>query len=98
MRLFTDLPLEFLFPQGVGNSLLPITEQKVYLQLSLEFRIILDKAPNYQEGMRNWSFVLPERLQAYGLTREVWDRISSTGDKDENLQNYLRLLVTKIFQ
>lgn len=97
MRLYTDLPLEFLFPQGVSNSVLPITEQKVYLQLSLEFRIILNKATNYQDGMRNWVFILQERLQSYGLTKENWDRISAIGDQDQALQNYLELLISKIF-
>ena len=98
LRLYTDLPLEFLFPQGIPNSMLPVTEQKVYLQLSLEFRIILDKAPNYQEGMRNWTLILQERLQSYGITRETWDRISSIGDKDQGLQDYLKVLIRKIFQ
>ncbi len=97
IRLYTDLPLEFLFPQGVSNSILPITEQKVYLQLSLEFRIILNKAPNYQDGMRNWILILQERLQSYGLTRENWDRISSIGDQDPALQKYLDQLIGKIF-
>ena len=78
--------------------MLPVTEQKVYLQLSLEFRIILDKAPNYQEGMRNWTLILQERLQSYGITRETWDRISSIGDKDQGLQDYLKVLIRKIFQ
>ncbi len=97
IRLYTDLPLEFLFPQGVSNSILPITEQKVYLQLSLEFRIILNKAPNYQDGMRNWILILQERLQSYGLTRENWDRISSIGDQDPALQEYLDQLIGTIF-
>ena len=78
--------------------MLPVTEQKVYLQLSLEFRIILDKAPNYQDGMRNWTLILQERLQSYGITRETWDRISSIGDKDQSLQDYLKVLIRKIFQ
>ena len=77
--------------------ILPITEQKVYLQLSLEFRIILNKAPNYQDGMRNWILILQERLQSYGLTRENWDRISSIGDQDPALQKYLDQLIGKIF-
>ena len=98
IKLYTDLPLEFLFPQGTGNSQLPITEQKIYLQLSLEFRIILDKANNYQDGMKNWTVVLPERLQAYGLTREAWDRIASVADKDQGIQDYLKVLIRKIFQ
>ena len=98
LKLYTDLPLEFLFPRGVGESLLPVTEQKLYLQLSLEFRILLNKAPNYQDGMRNWNLVLPERLQAYGLTREVWDRISFQGDNDPKIQEQLKVLIKKIFQ
>jgi len=75
-----------------------VTEQKIYLQLSLEFRIIIDRATNYQDGMRNWTLVLPERLQSYGLTREVWDRISAQGDRDARLQEQLRILIRKIFQ
>ena len=96
-KLYTDLPLEFLFPSGVNGATLPITEQKVYLQLSLEFMIILNRSQDYQEGMRNWNSVLPERLHAYGLSREVWDRISFAGDRDEKLQEQIRIIVKKIF-
>lgn len=96
-KLYTDLPLEFLFPTGVDGASLPVTEQKVYLQLSLEFMIILNRSSDYQEGMRNWQAVLPERLQAYGLSREVWDRISFAGDRDVKLQEQIKILVKKIF-
>lgn len=97
VRLYTDLPLEFLFPQGTSSSALPITEQKIYLQLSLEFRIIQTRASSYEEGMRNWFLVLPERLQSYGLNMETWNRISYQGDQDQGLQEFLTKLVRKIF-
>ena len=93
----TDLPLEFLFPDGVRDSLLPITEQKLYLQLTLEFRIILNRSNNYQEGVQKWNLILPERLQSYGLTLDTWRRISSTGDQDQKLQEQLNWLVQRIF-
>jgi hypothetical protein len=97
IRMSTDLPLESIFPPSLTNSYLPVTEQRLYLQLSIEFRIILDRASSYQEGVRNWTLILPERLQEYGLNREIWDRIASLGDQDPNLQEQLKILVTKIF-
>lgn len=97
VRLYNNLPLEFLFPYGVSQSTLPVTEQKVYLQLSLEYLIIMNKAPNFQDGQRNWFTVLPERLQFYGLSRDVWDRISHDGDRDLKLQEELKKLMKKIF-
>lgn len=97
IQLFTDLPLEFLFPNGVDDSILPITEQKLYLQLSLEFRIILDRSSSFHEGMQRWSIILPERLQNYGLTKDAWDRISAIGDRDSRLQEQLNGLILRIF-
>lgn len=98
LRVSSDVPLDSIFPPSLSDSALPATEQKVYLQLSLEFRIILDRARNYQEGMQNWTMVLPDRLQNYGLSRENWDRIASLGDRDPQIQEQLKWLIKKIFK
>ncbi len=98
LRIGNDIPLESFFPPSVPDSGLPAPEQKLYLQLSLEFRILIDRAPSYEEGMRNWSIVLPDRLQNYGLTRDAWDRIALVGDRDPKLQEQLKWLIRKIFQ
>jgi hypothetical protein len=98
LRVSSDVPLESIFPPSIPDASLPATEQKIYLQLSLEFRIILDRANNYQEGMQNWTMVLPDRLQTYGLNRETWDRIASLGDRDPQLQEQLKFLIRKIFR
>ncbi len=74
------------------------TEQKIYLQLSLEFQIILDGAPSFQMGAYKWNQLLPERLQLYGLTSEEWERISSIGDECEELQDQINQLIEKLEQ
>ena len=70
------------------------TEQRVYLQLSLEFSLILDEAPSFQMGAYEWNLILPERLQTFALTADAWERLSTIGDISEELQQQLADLVT----
>ncbi|OLS26784.1 MAG: hypothetical protein HeimC3_06760 [Candidatus Heimdallarchaeota archaeon LC_3] len=98
IRISGEIPLESFFPPSIPDSILPVPEQRLYLQLSLEFRIIIDRASSYEDGMRNWSIVLPDRLQNYGLTRDAWDRIALLGDRDQKIQEQLKWLIRKIFQ
>jgi len=95
-KVSQNLPLEPLFPPLEGASLDPAS-LKVYFQLSIEFQIILDKAPNYQEGALRWNMILPDRLQEYGLTEDAWNKISSLGDSDPLIQQRLSLLMKRVF-
>ncbi|MFX0122599.1 MAG: hypothetical protein ACFFAE_03120 [Candidatus Hodarchaeota archaeon] len=72
------------------------TEQKLYLQLSLEFQIVMDGAPSFQMGAYKWNKVLPQRLEMYGMTLEEWERISGIGDNSEEIQNQLQQLIDKL--
>jgi len=78
------------------QSELTPTELKVYLQLSLEFQIVLDDAPSFQMGAYEWNQILPNRLQKYGLTSEEWERISNIGDMSEEIQDQLNKLIEKL--
>ncbi|MHA2297218.1 MAG: hypothetical protein ACXAEU_04840 [Candidatus Hodarchaeales archaeon] len=94
-----NLPPSFqarVWPEPLENVELPPTEQKVYLQLSLEFHKILEDAPSFQMGAYQWHQILPDRLQEYGLTIEVWERISSVGDNSDDLQDQLAKLIEKL--
>ena len=97
LKTSTNLPLEFLFPPPIPDASLSPTEQKLYLQLSLEFRIILDRANSYEEGLRNWTLILPDRLAQYGLSKDYWDRIAALGDRDPKIQQVLKWLIRKVF-
>ncbi|MHA1449231.1 MAG: hypothetical protein ACTSP4_07410 [Candidatus Hodarchaeales archaeon] len=96
VKVGQNLPLEQIFPPALTDVPLTATEQKVYLQLSIEFQIILDGAKNYRDGMYRWSLLLPDRLQEYGLTTDVWERIAKIGDSDPRMQEILRDLMNKI--
>jgi len=72
---------------------LTLTEKKVYLELSLEFQKVLDDAPSFQMGAYQWNQILPDRLQKYALTSEAWERISSIGDYDDEIQEELSKLI-----
>lgn len=96
LRVSQQLPLESLFPPALTDVPMTATEQKVYLQLSIEFQIILDGAKNYQDGMYRWSLLLPDRLQEYGLTTDVWERIANFGDNDPRMQDTLNKILSKI--
>jgi hypothetical protein len=95
-RVSQDIPLESIIPTIENVSLDPAS-QKVYFQLSIEYQIILDKAPNYQEGVYRWNLLLPDRLQSYGLTEDAWHKISAIGDADDKIQEYLSHLLRRIF-
>lgn len=76
--------------------LLTPTEKKVYLELSLEFQKVLDDAPSFQMGAYQWNQILPNQLQRYALTSEAWDRISSIGDNNDEIQEELSKLIEEI--
>ncbi len=88
-----NLPKITNFPPPVPNIALSDTEQRVYLQLSLEFHIILDDAPSFQMGAYEWNLLLPSRLQYYALTEDAWERLSAVGDECDELQNHIALLI-----
>ncbi|MFX0150096.1 MAG: hypothetical protein ACFFAJ_04905 [Candidatus Hodarchaeota archaeon] len=97
-RVSQDIPLESIFRTVDDPSVkLDPASQKVYFQLSIEFQIILDKAPNYREGVHRWNLILDDRLQAYGLTRDAWERISKIGDSDSKIQAQLSEILRRIF-
>jgi len=87
------LPKITQFPLPIQNIPLSSTEQRVYLQLSLEFQLILDDAPSFQMGAYQWNLILPSRLQSYALTEEDWERLSSLGDDSDELQSQINLLM-----
>jgi hypothetical protein len=76
--------------------LLTPTEKKVYLELSLEFQKVLDDAPSFQMGAYQWNQILPDRLQRYALTSEAWERISSIGDNNDEIQEELTKFIEEI--
>lgn len=88
-----EMPVITSFPPPLANCSLTPTEQRVYLQLSLEFSLILEDAPSFQMGAYEWNLVLPNRLQTFALTVESWERLSTIGDGDEGLQNQLATLI-----
>ncbi len=94
-RVSLDLPLNTIL-QTIEHPRLDPASQKVYYQLSVEFQIILDKAPNYREGVYRWNLLLPDRLQAYGLTNDAWNRISRIGDSDPKIQEHLNHILKEL--
>lgn len=96
IQLNSQLPLENIFPQPIISSSLTPTEQKIYLQLTIEFQIILSKTFSYQEGLYRWSLLLDDRLQCYGLTRDAWKDIGDRGNQDKQLKTQLHTLFQKI--
>lgn len=87
------MPIIKVFPSPVKTSELSPTEQRVYLQLSLEFSLILEEAPSFQMGAYQWNLILPDRLQTFAMTADAWERLSSLGDNNDELQNQLADLV-----
>lgn len=83
------------FPDLKKLDLTP-TEQKLYLQLSLEYQIIMDGAPSFQIGAYKWNKALPQRLEMYGITSDEWERISDIGDSNDAIQDQLQQLVEKL--
>lgn len=96
LQLSSQLPLETIFPRPILSSPLTPTEQKLYLQLAIEFQIILKTADSYQDGVYRWSLILDDRLQCYGLSREAWEQIAAQGDQDKPLQLQLHRLLQRI--
>jgi hypothetical protein len=94
-RVSLDLPLNSVL-QTVDHPRLDPASQKVYYQLSVEFQIILDKAPNYREGVFRWNLLLPDRLQTYGLTIDAWNRICRIGDSDSKIQEQLNQILKSL--
>lgn len=84
------------FPPPIKHNELTPTEQRVYLQLSLEFQKMLDDAPSFQMGAYQWNQKLPELLQRYAITSDVWERISEIGDRDDELQAQLNELIEEM--
>ncbi|MHA2247881.1 MAG: hypothetical protein ACXADY_23240 [Candidatus Hodarchaeales archaeon] len=97
-KISFDIPtyMDFLPPLNIKKLDLNPTEQKLYLQLSLEFQIVLDNTPSFQMGAYKWYQMLPERLQVYGLTNEEWERISNLGDSCGEIQDQLNELIEKM--
>ncbi|NHJ01778.1 MAG: hypothetical protein EAX86_06515 [Candidatus Heimdallarchaeota archaeon] len=97
IKLSYHLPLDFIFPKSLASSKLTSTEQKIYLQLAIEFDLILSKAISYQDGIYSFEQIINDRLQHYGLTRDAWDYIASHGDQDKQLQIQFHKLTKKIY-
>ncbi|MHA2225494.1 MAG: hypothetical protein ACXAC8_09840 [Candidatus Hodarchaeales archaeon] len=96
-RISQNVPLESILPTISGVSLDPAS-LKVYLQLSLEYQIILNEAPNYREAVYRWNLILPDRLQHYGITVDTWEQIASKGDNDPKIQRKLTHIIKTIFE
>ncbi len=96
-RVSQNIPLEYLFP-SLPNVTLDPASLKLYFQLSVEFQIILNNASSYHEGVQKWSLLLPDRLQEYGLTEDVWNGISRLGDRDPLIQAELTKILQRLFQ
>ncbi|MHA1974587.1 MAG: hypothetical protein ACTSW1_16425 [Candidatus Hodarchaeales archaeon] len=90
------LPLEDIISKYVVDASLSATEQKIYYQLVIEFQIILSKSPSFQKALFTWDYLLDDRLQEYGLTRNVWDRIQIQAKKDPKIKAQYDKLVAKI--
>lgn len=95
-KISFDIPTYMDFLPPLKKLDLTPTEQKLYLQLSLEFQIVLDNTPSFQMGAYKWYQMLPERLQVYGLTNEEWERISNLGDNCDEIQDQLNELIEKM--
>ncbi|MHA1978230.1 MAG: hypothetical protein ACW98F_07115 [Candidatus Hodarchaeales archaeon] len=96
VKLSNQLPLEYIFPDPLPSSKLTPTEQKIYLQLAIEFDMIQRKTISFREGKYSFSQIIDDRLQHYGLTRDTWDDIASRGDQDKQLQYQFHQLTEKI--
>ncbi|MFX1512186.1 MAG: hypothetical protein ACFFCQ_06340 [Promethearchaeota archaeon] len=91
-----NIPLGGELPPPISEIEISPTEQKIYFQLSIEYQIIISEASNYSEGIYNWNLILPQRLQAYGITQEVWEKIAAVADKNEIIQKNLNDLIDKL--
>ncbi len=90
------LPKIIEFPPPIPGVGISATEQRVYLQLSLEYTKILDDAPSFQMGAYQWNQILPLRLQRFAISPEDWETISHIGDNSDELQAQLADLVEQL--
>ena len=72
------------------------TEQKAYLHLSVEFKRQVDSSENYLIAANKWSQSLSDRLAIIGLTRDDWDRISTIGDNNEEIQDQVKEFIERL--
>jgi hypothetical protein len=72
------------------------TEQKVYLNLAIEYKNLVDESESYLIAANKWSKSLSRRLATFGITIDEWDRISSIGDNNTEIQDQLKDLIKKI--
>ena len=49
----------------------------------------------YQQGFYEWSRIRPGLLEKIGLSDDIWEELSDSGDADEELQQRLAALVQK---
>ena len=90
-----ELPKIYDFPPPIPGVGISATEQRLYLQLSIEFTKILNDAPSFQMGAYQWNQILPSRLQRFAISPENWEKISRVGDNSEELQSQLADLIEK---
>jgi hypothetical protein len=95
-KISFEVPTYLNFLPPIKKLDLTPTEQKLYLQLSFEFQIVIDNAPSFQMGAYKWSQLLPNRLHKYGITNEEWERISTIGDSCNEIQDQLTVLIEKL--
>ena len=95
-KISFNAPTYMDFLPTLKKSDLTSTEQKLYLQLSFEFQIVLDNSPSFQMGAYKWYQMLPKRLEKYGITNEEWERISTIGDNCDEIQDQLTQLIEKL--
>jgi len=72
------------------------TEQKIYLYLAIEFKRLIDGSENYLIAANKWSQSLPRRLSNFGITTDEWDRISTIGDNNTEIQDQVKDLIKKL--
>jgi hypothetical protein len=56
----------------------------------------LDLTPNYLIAANKWSQSLPRRLSNFGITTDEWDRISTIGDNNTEIQDQVKDLIKKL--
>jgi hypothetical protein len=72
------------------------TEQKIYLNLSVEFKKLVNGTENYLIAANKWNESLSKRISAFGLTREDWDRIATIGDNNKEIQEQVKQLIKRL--
>jgi len=72
------------------------TEQKIYLRLAIEFKYLVDASENYLIAANKWSQSLSRRLAQFGITTDEWDRISTIGDNNTEIQDQIKDLLIQL--